>query len=180
MTTDADYRAAAAVLAELDRDYAAAFPAPLIHTFARAKWTQIQGGKWRSEKGRVLSNEAYQRHQARLKSQPAKGPAHSGATQIGHTWHPPTKEVSQIAPPLHPIEAAHLDEKKASDTTKYGPEHAGFLHRAAHAVRSALAAGVGGLTAANGAAYGALAGGAVGGPLGMALGTAVGGGLGLR
>ncbi|HEY1188019.1 MAG TPA: hypothetical protein VGE74_10195, partial [Gemmata sp.] len=44
----------------------------LVHTFARAEWQPIEGGKWRSSGGRVLSNDAYQRHQQRLKTREGK------------------------------------------------------------------------------------------------------------
>jgi hypothetical protein len=183
---------------ELARDYHRAFP--LIHTFARAKWSQIEGGKWRSEKGRVLSNESYQRLQTKLKAPATKaGPktpktpkaltASKPAAQAPKAPQPPAAQPTrapatfttpELAPSLHPKEAEHLEAKKADDTARYGPQKADWLHRAAHAVRAALAGTVGGLTAANGAAYGALAGGAIGGLPGLALGTAIGGGLGVR
>ncbi len=40
----------------------------LVHCFARQRveWQRIDGGKWRSPGGRVLSDEAYQRHLRRL------------------------------------------------------------------------------------------------------------------
>ena len=44
----------------------------LVHYFARSEWRQIDGGKWRSSGGRVLSDEAYKRHQARMKDSEGK------------------------------------------------------------------------------------------------------------
>lgn len=65
----------------------------LVHTFARVEWQQIDGNKWRSSGGRVLSNEAYQRHQQRVKDRGAAGakpkagekPAEGAKPAGGHT-----------------------------------------------------------------------------------------------
>lgn len=47
-----------------------------------AKWSQIEGGKWRSEGGRVLSNEVYQRMQANQKKpQPKETPKRAPQAQ---------------------------------------------------------------------------------------------------
>lgn len=66
----------AAAVNQLARDILAAFGErdALVHFFARKKWTQIEGGNWRSEGGRVLSDASYQKLQQRLKDSPGRQP----------------------------------------------------------------------------------------------------------
>ncbi|AWM38142.1 hypothetical protein GobsT_37600 [Gemmata obscuriglobus] len=67
----------------------------LVHCFAAVKWQQIDGGKWKSAGGRVLSNEAYQRHQQRVGSREAKGGAKKAPAPKGAA---PKPSASEAAP----------------------------------------------------------------------------------
>jgi hypothetical protein len=93
----------------------------LVHCFARVEWQQIEGGKWKSSGGRVLSNEAYQRHQARVKAAGGKG-----------AKKPAAKPGPGRAPAMKTLAAkAEGSFRSARDAEGAGDTEAARNHRAA-------------------------------------------------
>jgi hypothetical protein len=116
----------------------------LFECFAWDEWTQVQGNKWKSPGGRVLSNESYQRLKGRAKKSSAGAPPPVAKTPEGATGphflppaFPEPGRVYQVAPNEIAVDPArfqfklHTDErgvtKELAHVGKFDPELAGVV-----------------------------------------------------